>query len=207
MSIFTRARENREKAKEEAKVAEEKYKSATMPPEQQAPPSEEDLPPVPVPPPSMMQKVTTKEVVEEVKEELMELSDDERREFVFIFKEKHDTLLKDMQDIIQKIDDLKFKDKQNLDEAYRIKTKEIDEKYEKQKDLIEERYADNLARYNKLIEKFQLDGGTVEYGEDKVPEKVSTPTPPGPKIDTIGLDEKFHPEISGILKEIDKKHS
>ncbi len=230
MSIFKKMRDDRKKAHKDYEEAKEKVVAPKpkLPKFQQPiqpPPTDEEkakqlleqtqpeLKAVKLPPPIQSQfteKVTTKEVTEEI----LELSEEERKEFVYIFREKHDLLLKDLQSIRLKIEDIKLKEKQELDDDYRKKSKTIENKYEKQKNLIELKYTDKLERYRNLMGKFKQDGGETEHGEDKVKEFTAgklftTPTPPGPEIDEVSVKEEsdFHPEISNILKEIDEKHS
>jgi len=159
---------------------------------------------------SLYEKLTTKEV----QEEIMTITDEEKREFIFIFEDKYRTLYKEMNQIMMKIEDVKISEKQKLEEVYRKQVHQIDEKYEKQKKLVEEKYSKHLERFKALADKFKehVDiGGLQDENKSRTQELPRTEpyrvaTPPGPEIDqTYFTQDREDPEISRLIRELDDK--
>ncbi len=161
---------------------------------------------------SLYEKLTTKEI----QEEILTITDEEKREFIFIFEDKYRTLYKEMNQILMKIEDVKISEKQKLEEHYRKQTHQIDEKYEQQKKIIEEKYSKHLERFKALSDKFKehVDIGGLQdeiRPRTKIPEprdlpRYSISTPPGPEIDQNYVNpDRADPEISRLIRELDEK--
>jgi hypothetical protein len=110
-------------------------------------------------PRNMIEKMTT-QVVEE---DIMEITDEEKREFIFFYEEKYRMLYKDMESAFARMEDLKIKEKRMLEESYRKQAKLIDEKYEQQKKAVETKYSPQLEKFKNMANKFKMHLGGNQY--------------------------------------------
>jgi len=197
MSIFDKMREEREKFKPQSEI---KSPPVELPKRENIQVPTEIREPIPT--------STVKEPAKIIKEEIIDLNDEEKRDFIEILKIKYVDMNNNLKEIKKKIDDIKHKEIQSMEQHYLVQLKNIEEKYNKQKKNIDDRYSPKLNRWKNLITKF---GGAEN--ENKI-ETYKSQIPPGPEIDEsylYSVDESYltgdtsSPELSKLIKDMDKK--
>lgn len=177
--------------------------------------------------PTFKDKVTT----QEVREEIVEVSDDEKVELMDFYVTKERNLRKDVDAALARFEDMKIKEKRAIDADYQRQIKQIEDKYEQKKQLILREIAPKIERYRALSDKFKVPlGGGMQYENKnystgsvyeshKRPEPTNNTLPgfkpysigqvPGPEIDESSFSPEragIDPEISRILRDLDNKY-
>ena len=162
----------------------------------------------------------------EIQEEIVELSDEEKYEFVNVLLDKYRGLQKDIDTVLMALEDKKLKEKKILENTYRKQLDEVDKRFEAEKKVVEAKYEPTLTRYRKLADKFKIGGihhenksrelsrprieNQGQYREQYTePQHWSPGTMPGPEIDESYLSKEnpHSPEISNLLRNIDRKYN
>lgn len=177
--------------------------------------------PAPIPRPQQKQQQSFMDRVtqQEVREEIIELSDAEKREFVNVLLSKYRGLYKDLESVLATIEEMKIKRKRKLEQEYQAKLNQIDKTYDKQKEIVKNKYQPTLDRYKGLAEKFKVPLGGVDYedtseflprpndqSEMSGTERFEQRAPPGDQS-LLSQESSLEPEISKLLRKIDSKYN
>lgn len=147
-------------------------------------------------PPSMMEKISEKEI----NEDIVELSNGEKSEFINIMRGRYNDIKQEIKKVQGELEEMKLQEKDKLEKKYRKAMSDIDDKYEKYRLQLKEKFAPALQRYKSLAEKFEAHVEVNEY------ENLSRG-----KTKTYEYQDKseerveFDPEVSRLFDKIENK--